>query len=105
MVNKRSNRKNVQHFYCPYCDRRLWRVGSLKRFIFYLDAAQIQQNLNISRKSAVSLANKGACVDRNSWLEEFFCEEDGNLWMKVTMNTGSDVVGITTSKDCQQSTR
>lgn len=53
----------------------------------YLNTAQIQQNLDMSRKSAVSLANKSAGVDCNSWLEEFFCEEDGKLWMKVTMNT------------------
>lgn len=100
MVKKRSNRKNVQHFYCPYCDRRLWRLGSPKRFMSYPDAAQIQQNLNISRKSVLSLVTKGTCVERNSWLEEFFCEEDSKLWMKVTVNTGSDLVGITTSKDC-----
>lgn len=91
MVKKRSNRKNVQHFYCPHCDRRLWRLGRSKRFMSYLDAAQIQQNLNISRKSAASLATESAGVDPNSWLEEFFCEEDGKLWMKLTMNSGSEV--------------
>lgn len=104
MLKKHYNRKNVQRFYCFYCDRRLWRLGSPKRFIFHLDALQIQQKFNISRKSAVYLATKGICVDGNSWLEEFCCGEDGKLWMKVVMNTGSDLVGITTSKDYQQST-
>lgn len=91
MLKKHSNRKNIQRFYCPYCDRRLWRLDSSKRSISYLDAAQIQQILNISRQSAVSLATKGACVDHNFWLEKFFCEEHGKLWMKVTMNNGSVV--------------
>lgn len=90
MLKKRSNRRN-QRFYCPYCDRRLWILGSSKRLLLYLNAAQIQQNLNISRKIEVSLATKGACVDENSWLEEFFCGEDGKLWLKVVVNTSFEV--------------
>jgi hypothetical protein len=106
MPCKRSNRKNVQHFCCPYCDRRLWRLGSPKHFLFYLEAAEIQQNVSMSRKSAAFLANRGAYVDRNAWIEEFFCGEHGKLWMKLTKNDqGKLVATLANSKDWQQSTR
>lgn len=106
MPGKRSKRKNVQHFNCPYCDRRLWRLGSPKHFLFYLEASEIQQNVNISRKSAVFLAAQGAYVDGNSWIEEFFCGDDGKLWMKVNRKTGGTLVAtLATSKDWQQTTR
>lgn len=105
MPGKRSKRKNVRLFYCPYCERRLWRLGSPKHFLFYLEAAEIRQNVSISRKNAVFLANKGAYVDGNSWIEEFFCGEDGKLWMKVTRKTdGTLVTTLATSKDWQQTT-
>ena len=104
MPGKRSNRKNVQHFYCPYCERRLWRLGSPKHFLYYLEASEIQQNVNISRKSAVFLAHKGAYVDTNSWIEEFFCGDHGKLWMKVTRKDGKLVPTLATSKDWQQTT-
>lgn len=106
MPGKRSSRKNIQRFYCPYCDRRLWRQGSPKHFLFYLEASEIQKNVNMPRKSAEILANKGAYVDTNSWVEEFFCGEHGKLWMKVTKkDDGRLIATIATDKDWQQTTR
>lgn len=105
MAGKRSNR-NVQRFNCPYCERRLWRLGSPKHFLYYLQPSEIQQNVNISRKNAVFLANKGIYVDSNSWIEEFLCGDDGKLWLKV--NRKSDATLVTTlasSKDWLQTTR
>ena len=106
MPGKRSNRKCVQRFYCPYCDRRLWRLGSPKHFVFYLDAGEIQRNVSVSRKNAVVLASKGEYVDNNSWIEEFFCAEHGKLWMKVVKkDEGKLVATLAMSNDWQQTTR
>jgi len=106
MPGKRSKRNKVQHFYCPYCERRLWRTGSPKHFLFYLGASEIQQNVDVSRQSAILLATKGDYVDSNSWIEDFCCGEHGKLWMKVTRkNDGSLVTALATSKDWQQTTR
>jgi len=83
MPGKRSKHKNVQRFYCPYCERRLWRLGSPKHYLFYLGASEIKKNVSMSRQSAELLASKGAYVDSGSWIE-FFCGDHGKLWMKVT---------------------
>lgn len=105
MPGKRSKHKNAQRFYCAYCERRLWRLGSPKHFVFYVGAAEIQQNVNMPHKSAMFLANKGAYVDSNSWIEEFFCGDHGKLWMKVTRKTDNTLVTtLATSKDWQQTT-
>lgn len=106
MPGKRSNRKKVQNFCCPYCDRRLWRLGSPKHFLFYTEASEIQQHVNMTRKSALLLANRGAYIDTNSWVEEFFCGEHGKLWMKLTKNDRGQITSsLATSKDWQQTTR
>jgi len=106
MPGKRSNRKHVQRFICPYCDRRLWRLGSPKHFLFYLGASEIHENVNISRKNATFLANKGAFVDGKTWIEEFFCGEHGKLWMKINKKDDATLSAtMATSKDWQQSTR
>jgi hypothetical protein len=66
----------------------------------------IKQNANISRKSALFLANKGVYVDNNSWLEEFFCEEHGKSWMKVNRKTdGALVARLAKREDWQNTTR
>lgn len=106
MPGKRSNRKETNHFCCPYCDRRLWRLGSPKHFVFYLEAAEIQKNVHISRKSATFLANKGTYVDRNCWIEDFFCGEHGKFWMKVTRDKSDKLVAtIASTDDWQHSTK
>lgn len=106
MPGKRSQRKKVQHFCCPYCDRRLWRLGSPKHFVFYSTATEIKQNVNMSHKSAAFLANRGTYVDSNSWIEEFFCGDHGKLWMKLNKNDeGMLVARLATSNDWQQTTR
>ena len=52
MPNKRSKRKKSQQFDCIYCQQRLWRLGSSKHYLFYTEASEIKQRLNISRKNA-----------------------------------------------------
>jgi len=106
MPGKRSKHKNAHRFYCPYCERRLWRLGGPKHFLYYIGAAEIQKNVHMPHKSAELLAKKGAYVDQNSWIEDFFCGDHGKLWMKVTRKScGSLVTTQATSKDWQQTTR
>ena len=105
MPGKRSKHKNVQRFYCPYCERRLWRLGSPKHYIYYLGASQIQKNVDMPRKSAELLAAKGVYTDTNCWIEDFFCGDHGKLWMKVTRAPGNVIVAaLATSNDWSQST-
>lgn len=86
MFGKRMKRNKVQRFYCPYCERRLWRLNSPKHFLFGLGASDIQPNSN--------------CIDSNFWSEEFFCGEHGKLWMRVTRKSnGKLVITVDTSKD------
>ncbi len=85
MSNKRSRRKNVRHFFCPYCQARLWRLGSPKYHFFYTNANQIKQNLQISAKKSAFLATKSSTyLDENLWIEEFFCSDHGKIWLKVS---------------------
>ncbi|MFW6296852.1 MAG: hypothetical protein ACOC04_06645 [Halothece sp.] len=84
MPNKRSRYQKTPKFYCPYCQERLWRFGNEKYNIVYQDAASIKQSLGISSKKAKLLATKGAYLDSRSWLEAFFCRDDGKIWMLVS---------------------
>jgi hypothetical protein len=65
MSRKRKGEKTTQKFYCPFCQQRLWRLGSSK---YYFPSAS--QNL--------------ISANRSCWLEEFYCEEHGKLWMLVS---------------------
>jgi len=105
MPGKRSQRNKFQDFYCPYCKGRLRRLGSPKHFLFYLAASEIKQNVQMSRQSAMLLANKGEYIDSNCWIEEFLCDKDGKLWMRVTRKSdGKLVMTLATNKDWQQTT-
>lgn len=92
MPNKRSRYKKTHHFCCHMCGRRLWRPGSPKHFMYYRKASEIRQNLGIPRKNAIFLAAQGAYVDRNSWLEEFFCGEHGTMWLLVRKQADKTLV-------------
>jgi hypothetical protein len=85
MPNKRRKRSQTLKISCPCCEKRLWRIGSQKHFLFYKDKNEIKKELGISNKKATFLAAKtSAFVDRNSWIEEFFCENDGQIWMHIS---------------------
>ncbi|WP_218080004.1 hypothetical protein [Anthocerotibacter panamensis] len=83
MPGKRSKRGRIQHFYCPYCPLRLWRIGSPKHYLFYNGPSEITQHTQLGRKKAAFLATQGAYIDRSAWLEEFLCSEHGLMWMSV----------------------
>ena len=85
MPNKRSRKYKKPKFYCPDCQRRLWRTGSPKHYIYYQEISDIQKNLNISRKKASFLKTQNTTyLDRSSWIEDFFCEQHGKMWLKIS---------------------
>lgn len=103
MHNKASRRKHVQRFYCPCCDRRLWTPGGSKYFLAALEADIRQNDIIFSKKNSVFLASQGSIVNINSWIEEFFCGEHGQLWLKVTRKPNSELVAtVATTKDWQR---
>ncbi len=84
MPNKRSRRGKVHHFSCPYCQQRLWRVGSDKYYLFYKNIADLRRNLQLTKKKASLLQGQySTFVDKNRWIEEFFCAEHGQLWLLI----------------------
>lgn len=91
MPGKRKNRSQVKHFVCPWCKSRLWRVGSVKHYIFYQGASEIKQNLSVSRKKATFLASKGDYIDKQKWIEEFFCTEDGKIWLSIKKQENGNI--------------
>lgn len=93
MSNKRSRRKKVQHFFCPFCEIRLWRLGSSKHYLFYKDAKEIRQQFKISAKKAALLSNQNStCLDSNTWIEEFFCTTHGKLWLHISRKENRELV-------------
>ena len=84
MPNKRSGRQ-THKFFCPYCQQRLWRKGSDKYYLHYQNTAEIQKNLNITRKKATFISSqKPVYVDRNRWIEEFFCNKHSTVWLLIS---------------------
>ncbi|MGV2829143.1 hypothetical protein [Myxosarcina sp. GI1(2024)] len=99
MVNKRSSRKKVQKFFCPYCERRLWRSNSQKYRLFYQEVSELRERLNFSRKKARLLAAQmDTFVDRNSWIEDFYCEEHGHMWLRVSKQN-EKLVGVPAKRE------
>ncbi|WP_013334326.1 hypothetical protein [Gloeothece verrucosa] len=107
MPHKRSRKKNSQKFYCPYCDKRLWRVGSPKYHLFHQGKENIQKNLKLTHKKASFLASQqSVVVNDNIWLEEFFCEKDGKIWFYVERTEkGSLTVKLATREHWKNTTR
>lgn len=79
MSCKRKGKTN-QKFYCPYCQQRLWRLGSSKYYLLSQRRAASQS----SRLSDFSASQNFVCANRSFWLEEFYCEEHGELWMLLS---------------------
>lgn len=93
MPNKRSRRSQTSKFYCPQCSRRLWRVGGRKYYLFYHGASEIQSAFKLTHKKAKFLAQQNpVCVNQNLWLEEFFCEKDGKIWMHISRLDHGEII-------------
>jgi hypothetical protein len=107
MSKKRSNRSKTPKFYCPYCDRRLWRQGTGKHSLYFQGVAEVQSQFNLTKKKASMLVGQNSVqVDRSTWLEEFFCEVDGKMWLKVSKDLdGRMITAVAEEKHWKQSTR
>lgn len=99
MANKRKSRQTPK-FNCPHCQQRLWRLGSLKYHLFYQELSEIRKHLGLTRKNASFWAaqNKGY-IDNNCWLEEFFCEEDGKMWLRVSQKADGTLVSCPATRN------
>jgi hypothetical protein len=83
MPGKRSNRSKVQHFFCPYCVERLWRLGSSKYHLRLPSPNNAPPKLKNKPNGAGGSVEQMTGIDPNKWLEAFFCSEHGKLWMLV----------------------
>ncbi|WP_254658109.1 hypothetical protein [Pleurocapsa sp. PCC 7327] len=73
--------------------------------MFYQDISELKKNLGITRKKASFLATQNsAYVDRNAWLEEFFCEEHGTIWMRLSRQADGTLAAIPAKRSDWQST-
>jgi hypothetical protein len=71
MAVKTKQGKSTQKFGCPFCHQRLWNLGSQK---YYLGK-------------------------RDFWLEKFFCEEHGEMWMRLSRNLEERIVATAATSD------
>lgn len=104
MPNIKKQKKKVNHFNCPFCKSKMWRLGDKKYYIYHEGKNQIRQNTKLSAKKAVFVANKFTSYSAlNCWLEIFYCNEHGKLWLKIArQNDGNLVYQVATREDWQQ---
>ncbi|WP_218079551.1 hypothetical protein [Anthocerotibacter panamensis] len=91
MSGKRSNRSKTPRFACPECHNRLWRLNSPRHHLFYDGAEEIAQNTQCSHHKARLLASRGTYIDQRRWLEEFFCEAHGRMWLRITLDDSGQI--------------
>lgn len=106
MPGKRSRARTKQNFNCPYCHTKLWRMGSPKHYLYYQEISEVQKNLNISRKKASWLiAQNNTYLDQSCWIEDFFCEQHGTMWLKISRKVDRPMeVSLAGADDWKKST-
>lgn len=105
MPRKRSSRKRIQQFLCPFCEKRLWRLGGSKHYMYYMEKGQIKKNLQISSKKAGLLATQSPYIDSSRWIEDFFCSEHGLLWLLISKGSeGTLTATLAQQADWEHST-
>ncbi len=86
MPNKRSRRGKEKVFNCPTCEKRLWRLGTTKYYLFYRSPAEINKNKGISTKKAKFLIGQNSTyLDTSKWVEGFHCSDHGNIWLTISV--------------------
>jgi hypothetical protein len=106
MPGKRSRKHKKPEFNCPYCQEKLWRIGSPKHYLYYQEAAEIQKNINITRKKAsLLIAQNNTYLDQSTWIESFVCEQHGSMWLKIARKAEQPLkVSLANDDDWQKST-
>lgn len=106
MPNKRSKRGRTKIYCCPFCEQRLWRVGTSKHYLFYSNVNEIKQNLGISSKKAKLLAAQNPIyLDKNKWIEAFCCQKHGSLWLLISLQEEGYEYRLAKGKDWLQTTK
>jgi hypothetical protein len=88
-------------------------LGSKKNYLYYNNKHEIRKYTGLSAKKAALLANQSSTyLDKNCWLEEFFCVEHGKMWLKIIRQDNSKLIseiakredwqktGVTIDPDC-----
>ncbi len=105
MPNKRSGRKTKKYF-CPFCEQRLWRLGTAKYYLFYRNASEIKQNTGISSKKAGLLAIQNSTyLDTKKWIEAFCCPDHGTLWLLISLQEKDYEYRLAKEKDWLQTNK
>jgi hypothetical protein len=105
MPGKRSRRGSIRRFHCPVCDSRLWRIGSEKHYLYYKDRSELSRHVGLTGRNAALAVAKGEYVDRNAWIEEFFCGEHGKMWLLTRQRPdGSATCAPATEHDWNRTT-
>lgn len=74
-----------QKFYCPFCQQRLWRLGSQKQSLPISTKTAIATNFHQTETKVNFLDSQTTIyLDRASWREEFFCEAHGKMWVVIS---------------------
>ena len=100
MPNKRSKRKKVQKYACPFCMQRLWRLGTPRYYLFYKNAREISKNTGITPKKSKFLATqKTTYSDNKKWIEGFCCSKDGSLWLLISTHNSKQEYTLAKERD------
>jgi hypothetical protein len=106
MPNKRSKRGKTQIYSCPFCQQRLWRLGTSKYYLFYQNNTEIRKNLGISAKNAKLLANQNSTyLDKKKWIEAFCCQKHGSLWLLISLQEQGCDYRLAKEKDWLQTNK
>lgn len=105
MTRKRNRSLNRVEVHCPVCNTRLWRGCGQKYFIFSSNAEQTRELTGVTKKKATLLhVSTVTWVDRNRWIESFFCPEDGQVWIVCTRDAEGQVSGQIAPRELWQQT-
>jgi hypothetical protein len=106
MSRKRNRAANRLEVHCPNCGVRLWRGCGQKHYIFASNIEQTRELTGATRKKAVLLHTATPTwVDRNRWIEPFFCPDDGQVWIACTRGPDGQISGeVAPPKLWQQTT-
>ena len=106
MPNKRSKRKKIRKYFCPYCEQRLWRLGNTKHYLYYKNANEIKHNTGMTLKKAKLLSLQNSTyLDDNKWIEAFCCSDHGMMWILISVQSDDYNYQLATRKDWSQTNK
>lgn len=74
--------QQIRRFFCPECDRRLWRLHSSRHYQSARETIDlVTVESNSSKTLGIATTNENLADD--TWLEAFICSKHGRLWLLV----------------------